>query len=152
MKFLTFFMPLLVITAGCAQPKYETPATRSGIGQELDSPSDCSLRFSKSNLCLFWSWEKLPTDTESGTLILKVYRLNALDQSMFPVDPPHELDFVLWMPSMGHGSSPASLAKVDIGSYRITDVYFVMRGEWELIFRLKNGEQTEDEILVPFTF
>lgn len=39
---------------------------------------------------------------------------------------------VLWMPSMGHGSRPVTLAKVGVNKYQVTKAYFMMRGDWDV--------------------
>ncbi len=36
----------------------------------------------------------------------------------------------LWMPDMGHGSSPLEIAQIDVNKYSIKKAYFVMPGAW----------------------
>ncbi len=37
---------------------------------------------------------------------------------------------LLWMPSMGHGSSPVTVTQFDVNKYNITKAAFVMKGDW----------------------
>lgn len=36
----------------------------------------------------------------------------------------------LWMPSMGHGSSPVTITQVGVNKYQIQQAYFIMPGQW----------------------
>jgi hypothetical protein len=55
----------------------------------------------------------------------------------------------LWMPDMGHGSSPLSVKQFGVNKYNVTKAYFVMSGLW--LVRLKfslAGEKHQIEIPV----
>lgn len=80
-----------------------------------------------------------------GQISLKIWRPNLLDGSPLPVDPPGTISFQLWMPSMNHPSDPVFLERVDIGSYRVSEIFFSMGGEWE--FRIRVNENRPDEDL-----
>jgi hypothetical protein len=70
------------------------------------------------------------------------------DKSIVPGDIEGEVAVVLWMPSMGHGSSPVSVAKIDVGTYRASQVFFTMPGDWEIrIQRLVNGAVVEQAVI-----
>lgn len=56
-----------------------------------------------------------------------------------------EVQVVLWMPSMNHGSAPTSVepvrdvsGKVLLGQYLVRQIYFTMGGDWEVRVLLKN--------------
>ena len=60
----------------------------------------------------------------------------------------------LWMPSMGHGSSPVKLdhakdaGHADVpGVFEVTHVYFVMPGDWEIHVQLKNGPKVIEDAI-----
>lgn len=99
-----------------------------------------------------WQWELMPTSTQVGSIIFKVVRANALDDSPMPVDLNSTPALVLWMPSMGHGSSPTTVEQVDTGSFRAKNVFFIMPGEWEIKFQIKEGNTVQDEAVVTLTF
>lgn len=138
---------------GCAEPRYETTQpTSSGNTSQIQKVTDCESRFQNSGYCLLWQWEKMPTSTQVGSLNFKVVRANALDDSPIPVDLTSVPALVLWMPSMGHGSSSTTVEKVDTGSYRAKNVFFIMPGEWELRFQVKDGNTVQDETVVTLIF
>lgn len=87
-----------------------------------------------------------------GNLIFKTYRLNLLDQTPIEVDLFATPQVVLWMPSMGHGSTPTQTAWADQGTYRTTNVFFTMPGDWEIRFQVKNGSEVVDETRVRLVF
>lgn len=51
---------------------------------------------------------------------------------------PQNLKVDIWMEMSGHGhghgSGPVTVTKQDFGVYFVTEVYFVMHGEWQLRF------------------
>ncbi len=60
-------------------------------------------------------------------------------------DLPENFSIFLWMPSMGHGSSPITVKKLSAGIYELTTIYFIMDGAWELKVQTKNGNTVNDE-------
>jgi hypothetical protein len=87
-----------------------------------------------------------------GSLIFKTYRLNTLDQTPIEVDLKSTPQVVLWMPSMGHGSTPSQTVRVDEGTYRTSNVFFIMPGEWEIRIQLKSGGEVTDETRITLVF
>ncbi len=146
-------MVLSIALCRCAEPRYEIrhPTPLAGSLQ-TEKVSDCPTRFQNSGHCLLWRWEQKPTPSQAGSLVFKVVRANALDDSPVPINLPGSPALVLWMPSMGHGSVPTAVDQVDIGSYRATNVFFIMPGEWELKFQFKNGSVINDEAVVTLLF
>ena len=135
----------------CAEPRYESVVLAPAADVQTDeTETPCLARFRVSGHCLQWSWETLPSASEPGVLRFKVLRANRLDGSALPLDLEGTASVVLWMPSMGHGSTPTQTKQVDIGSFRATQVYFVMPGEWEIRFQFRQAEKVLDEAVVPF--
>jgi len=143
-------LSLIFSMTACAQPHYETIQSQSQTnGSEI---ADCSIRFIHSQNCVSWRWEKLPTESAPGALSFKIYRINAFDQSAVEVDPLSPPFVTLWMPDMGHGSSPTHVSRMDIGTYLAENVFFVMPGQWEIRFQLKDQGVVNDEAIVAITF
>ena len=136
--FLLFVWQLV----GCAQPKYvqESAAAENKITQE-ENKANCSITFSESQYCLSWYWESKPTASQPGSLIFKIFRQNQFDQTPIELDTPQIPQVILWMPGMGHGSSPTQTTRLDVGTYRASKVFFIMPGDWEIRFSLKQNEQ-----------
>jgi hypothetical protein len=61
-------------------------------------------------------------------------------------DLPSGFSVILWMPSMGHGSSPVTISRLGAGIYDISRVYFIMDGEWQVRVQLKDGASLLEEI------
>jgi len=146
---LIHFILVAAFLFGCAQPQYiqkQSSDSGSVSGQELQA--DCSIQFQNSKICLMWRWESQPTNTVMGSLILKTYRLNQLDQTAVETDMTSIPDLILWMPSMGHGSSPTSSERIDVGTYRMNNVFFIMPGDWDLKFQIHSNSEKIDEAIV----
>lgn len=151
--FCLAFVFLIGILAGCAEPKYirETSPDSKENG-ELESKATCGTTFKKSAMCLSWYWEKKPTNSVAGSLIFKTFRLNSFDQSPIEQDLGVIPQVILWMPGMGHGSTPTQTYQLDTGTYRVTDVFFIMPGEWDIRFQLKNQAEVMDEAKISLVF
>jgi hypothetical protein len=52
---------------------------------------------------------------------------------------------------MNHGSSPVFTSLEDTGTYRAKNVFFIMPGEWEIKFQIKEGNQVVDEAIATLT-
>lgn len=137
----------LIVLSACAEPKYIRETAPSNPESSQQS-ADCQLRFSASGLCLSWKWEQIPKSNTKGVLLFKIYRANAVDGSIVMVDPEYDPKVVLWMPSMGHGSTPTVVTREDVGTYRAREVFFVMPGEWEIKFQEKVEDKIRDEAVV----
>lgn len=130
---------IVLFMTNCARPKYveETTANQAPAGK-TEANAECSITFSESKLCLSWYWENKPTAKQAGSLIFKIYRLNEFDKTSIPVDFKQSPDVVLWMPNMGHGSTPTQTTPLDVGTYRASNVFFIMPGDWDIRFLVKD--------------
>lgn len=139
---------------GCAKPNYVPSTqeqTREQQSNQEKNSGKCTVQFKNSGVCLDWSWEKIPSETETGSFSFKTYRLeNAQAMPVF-VDLQFTPKVVLWMPSMSHGSSPVRTQIEGVGKYKALDVFFIMPGEWEIKFQIKDGNQIYDEAIVSTT-
>jgi hypothetical protein len=143
-SWLAFFL-----LCACAKPNYVTSNT-SGDGGFQTKPSKCEAQFAAQN-CVSLAWEKMPSETETGSFVFKVFHANALDGSPVVEDLPGDLAVVLWMPSMGHGSSPVKVQRLDVGTYRATQVFFPMKGVWEIRFQLKDRNDVKDQAVLTLS-
>lgn len=139
MKFGLFFIFALV---GCANPKFPEAAT-VGRSDAVGASTSCSAQFSLSGHCVAIRWEREQTERDPGVFVFKLTRPSRLDGS--PVLDDMLLRKVdLWMPDMNHGSSPITLEKIDIGTWRASFVWFSMPGRWQIRFF---GEGGNDAVL-----
>lgn len=81
-----------------------------------------------------------------------VLRLVAMDAATHkPTAFTEDVEVVLWMPSMGHGSSPTQVERVVdaagavvSSTLRVRNVYFIMGGDWEVRVTLKSADGTTE--------
>lgn len=136
MVFLRFFLPLAFLaTTNCARPNYATNENATGLSGK-PSGSICSATL-PSSLCVKVTWETWPTESTFGSF---VFLISDLKTNVLAVAPPQSVSVALWMPSMGHGSSPVTVEQVAPGIFRAKKVFFNMKGDWEIRF-LVDGEQ-----------
>ena len=134
------FFSLLIISLclfACAKPQYLNSETSPA--QKVGSLDGCVARFSTSGICVDLKWEKHSTEDDFGSFIFITTDSNGTLQDL-AVDAAAPLKIVLWMPSMGHGSSPVTVERVSLGIYRASKVFFSMKADWEIRFQ-NAGEQ-----------
>lgn len=135
---------LLIFVFSCAKPNYT-----DGTDKDLSElSSDCKLYFSTENLCLSVSWKTIPTSDNTGSMTLTFYEKGDPDRIISPVNEPH---LFLWMPSMGHGSSPVVMNLVSDGVYLASEIFFIMPGQWEMRYQLKNGSKIVEQVIQNIT-
>lgn len=54
----------------------------------------------------------------------------------------------LWMPDMGHGSSPVTLNQLGLNKYQVSQAFFIMTGAWEVRVTF-NLEGVSHELHIP---
>lgn len=167
-----FFVLMSLLIANCARPKYKnsiesnpptalgevpsTPENSISNDTDLTTPGNpqatCELKFPISELCIEWSWTQKPSSNdEYGTIQLRTFNLSNNGDRVY-TDSQSAPKFILWMPSMGHGSSPTVVTRQDIGKYLIEKVLFIMDGAWEFRIRVKLDDGQIDEVKVPYNF
>lgn len=142
-----FVLIFLLGVIGCAHPKYVDDAP--AVDPVTEDMASCDLNFQKSKLCASFNWEKKPSETEAASFVLEFH--GDLDPSQF-VDLITPLAVRLWMPSMGHGSRPVNIEHLGMGQYRVSNVFFIMRGEWEIQVQLKSGENILEQVVKTVRF
>ena len=143
-------MPLLVnslitllLIASCAKPHYV-----DGPQVDLTPVTGCGYLFKSENLCLKTAWVQRPSESTYGEMTLSF--VDANDDTRF-VDPTSEPFIVLWMPSMGHGSSPVTIERIDVGRFRASEIFFIMPGAWDIRYQLKSGSDVVEEHIQKIT-
>ena len=137
---LVFFLFL----AACARPNYQKidPVVNDPDAQK----TQCTYYLKKLDLCLSMLWKKMPTESDYGNFDFEFSSLKSEIQAL-PTDV--QIEVILWMPSMGHGSSPVVIDSSDQKKWQASEVFFIMPGDWEIRFQLKRNEEVIDEVIVP---
>jgi hypothetical protein len=153
----------VAVLAGCLQ----SPLFRHVNADELrrrddargSKPPACAFHFPKAALCASLEWIVKPSHDEKAEFRLRFWHERDGTEHGPYVDPPHAVAAKLWMPAMGHGSSPvrvgqekdASLVPIP-GVYLATDVFFMMDGEWEIWVQLKREREIVEQAKVDYDF
>ncbi len=133
-----FLLLMMFLDLSCAKPRYVSQITRS----IMNIQSGCELFLQTENVCLRTRWVIAPTEDQEGEMIVEIVDFQDDERK---IDPIQTFFVKLWMPSMSHGSSPVKLTRLDVGVYRASEIFFIMGGEWEIRFQLRNGKQVLDE-------
>lgn len=141
---MRFILPLLfILLSACANHDYVDPKELAQNNQQ--SASACALSFEKVGLCASISWTQGPQTPQASEFILHFWNKKTANINGPYITPPQNLSVVLWMPSMGHGSAPVKIEKLEDGVFRVSNVYFIMLGDWEIRVFLKDTTSTVDQ-------
>ena len=143
------FLTSLLLLSACARPDYINPSVINGA--QNSAHQSCTLNLAQIGLRASLTWTQGPVSPTESEFILKFWNAETSTENGPYEDPTSVLSVVLWMPSMGHGSSPVTIEKLEPGVYRIRRVYFIMPGEWEIRTFLKNGATVIDQATVSLT-
>jgi len=135
---------LLFFISACAKPRYV-----DGLETRLNPASgECTVVFTTEALCLRAQWVQFPSESTFGEMSLT---FTDLEDSNRKLDPRASVAIVLWMPSMGHGSSPVTIERINVGEFRASDVFFIMPGPWDIRYQLKSGDDVLEEQIQKIT-
>lgn len=131
--FSRFLLFGFLFFSACAKPNYQNIA--SGLTDSNKDLSGCALALQKINQCVSLTWIQASTDSQMGIFNLE-----------FSEALTAEVKAVLWMPSMGHGSRPTTVTRLSETRFQISNVAFIMPGEWEIRIQVKENNQVVDEV------
>lgn len=146
-----FLVFSLILLSACGEsPILNHKMEPKGIkGSQIFSQS-VVLEFQKSDMEFSIDWTMGPHMGESK-FILRTWKKDLGTLSGPFQDPELTLNVVVWMTSMGHGSAPVKITKLNVGEYEVSNVQFFMGGAWDLKFQLKQGSQVVDETIVSYS-
>jgi hypothetical protein len=130
------------------EPQSESDSQNQDTSDPAGPKMSCDFAFPSQNLCASLTWVKKATAEEPGEFLLSFWnRSQNQGQAVTLSNPDADKVFVkLWMPDMGHGSSPVvtnrdvdSNGAPKTGVFRSTGVFFVMGGKWEIMVQLKDS-------------
>lgn len=111
----------------------------SAFAHDPHEPNHAHLVFQSGALHAHASWVKGPLVSEESILRLE-WKNGSTHQ---PTEPKGKVKVILWMPDMGHGSSPTEIQPVlddsglpVTGAYDVSAIYFVMGGLWQVKVQL----------------
>ncbi len=106
------------------------------------------LMFSGGKIHAHLSWDQGP-DGNGGESKMHLEWHDGATHAL--IEPGLPFAVSLWMPRMGHGSAPTQLQRVLdsqgqvlTGTYQVSNMYFVMPGDWDVRVTLKYQDGTEE--------
>lgn len=133
-----------ISSTGCAKSNYQE------LQNNIETLAmNCDLRMPSSGTCVDLTWDKMQTDSEYGEMTLKFY---SKENPVVFIDPAATPFVQLFMPSMGHGSSPTQVQKISVGIYKVTNVYFSMPGNWDIRIQLKDGSKVIEQVIQKYNY
>lgn len=155
LSLLTLFFLSACVDSPLLRHSNADPETRDRFDQ-IDPR--CPLSFPRAGLCASLVWENLPSDESRGSFILRFWDAKTATEHGPYLTPSDSVFVKLWMPSMGHGSSPVKTetlldaGKTPIpGVYRASEVFFVMGGEWEIWIQLRKEKEVREQEKIDFS-
>ncbi len=141
MKTLIILFALLLITACGKSPLQMKKNSDGAIVTELEAGK--VLKTTDQSLTINWLSPINSTDEGHALLIVK--------KNGVASDLSGDYKIFLWMPDMGHGSSPITVKKLGTGVYDLSQIYFIMDGLWQLRLQLNKGSDVLDEQIFEYT-
>lgn len=103
--------------------------------------SEQHLTFANGKIHAHISWTVGPV-VETESIMLVDFKTG---EDHKPLDIKSEVKVSLFMPEMGHGSSPTKVEKVrGSTSFKVSKIYFTMPGKWEVRVTIKNEDGTKE--------
>lgn len=142
---IVFFSLWLMVLGGCGDSPFlkEGKAPENPVAQA--EGLGLGLVFNDLKITIRPYWRVGPRVGDECKLLIVL-----VDEAGTPLTDEIELELMLWMPSMGHGSFPITTRKVGDGLYESTEIFFTMPGDWDVHFQIKDGENLLDEVKWSF--
>lgn len=119
-------------------------SVKSDAHKDHDSVADIAahLEFKEGTLHVHAYFKDSPIVGKRSTLFLETRSGETHDL----LDIEDQIQVVLWMPTMNHGSAPTRVQKMknQLGLYQVSNVNFVMGGLWELRITLTDLNQVSE--------
>ncbi len=144
-----------MLLSGCgvspALHHHHADSLKKEASTEPPVSADCPFSFPKSGLCASWTWTTNPTLDAGASATLRFWNAKEGSPKGPYVNPGNTIRPFLWMPSMGHGSSPIQVTSQEPGVYLLEDIFFTMPGDWTLNIELKSGSQILERANLPIS-
>ena len=149
MKML-MLLSLFLLTACGESPLFNHKMEKAFLNRDQIFVENNGTSFNKIDRSFSLDWKVGPELGESR-FVLKTWNNSDATFNGPYTDLPYQLQVVLWMPAMGHGSAPTKITKINAGEYDVSSVYFIMNGKWDLKVQLLKDGKVFDEVLLSLT-
>jgi hypothetical protein len=135
---ISFILFSVLVLLACARPEIQ-----SGFSDQPENPAEkpnSSCQFTVS-ACPVITFEKAPAVRADSA-----FYLNFLSGPGVLASDVELISVRLWMPSMGHGSSPVVIEALGPGIFRISRVFFLMDKDWQIQIRWREQGQEHEYV------
>lgn len=144
LKFFSLFLFTSAFILSCAKPpSLELQPKAEKTDTQQKQTGTCALFFKTTHLCVELIWDKIPTETEKGSLVLKYF---VQEKPSKFVDPRQDVAVVVAMPKEDHQSAAVKITKVHEGEFSVENVILDRKGLWEIQLLLKDGSKVVDQV------
>ena len=139
---LTFLAIILLALLSCGKSPLKMIKKSTEASSISGLENSKTFKSTQQNLTINWLSPINSTDEGHALLIVK--------NDSYAADLPENFILDIWMPDMGHGSSPIKIKKLGTGLYDLSEIYFIMDGYWQLRIRLKNNSSILEEQIFEY--
>ena len=104
--------------------------------EEINGQILLSEQFPIEKLSFSINWIIKPTLENLSSYELKLAR---------PLPQTQTLNSFIWMPDMGHGSSPIQISQLNATDFNLSEIAFIMPGLWVLHIEILENKQVIDQ-------
>lgn len=152
MKNLFFLLNALIALSACGVSPLLNHANAEDNKNNINVANEnCPLDYPNAGLCAKIEWLVGPSGSGANSFTIKFWDKDTGAPAGPYVDPEHDVTVQLWMPSMGHGSSPVTVSKESTGIYKATNVFFIMPGDWDIRVKLVDGATVVEQAVQAVT-
>lgn len=144
---MLYFNKIITVSAAIILTSLMSWATSSDHQQHQPAGINAHLAFKNNTLHMHANIPNEIKTTEDAVIYLQ-----AMDPAVHgPTDIEDQVSVELWMPDMGHGSSPTQVKRatdesgqVIPGAFIVSNVYFIMGGKWEVRVTLTSADGNQE--------
>lgn len=142
---------LLLILSGCGESPLFNHKMEKNLSVTGRTFNFEEIGFSKLGLSLMIEWQGQCPSLDACSFKLKTWKSAEATAYGPYTSTAGSLDVFLWMPAMGHGSSPVEITEKAPGEYVVSEVYFIMHGSWDLHIKVKTATGESDEVVLHYS-
>ncbi len=110
-------------------------ASDQKLNQSPRQQTPCDVQFTNLEICGRLTWISGPQIGDDSPFTVAFFAQGgSTADSETATELPGNLKIQLWMPSMGHGSAAVKITSLGNGVYQVTNVQFLMAGDWDIRF------------------
>lgn len=131
---------IALIVSSCGKSPLFNKADKSLTNQSLTNSYTESFPNEKLGFTLKWIVSPSLDELSSFEIVLER-----------DLKPGQSVTSYLWMPEMGHGSSPIVVQPISTTAIQFTELAFIMPGLWTLHLEINENNMVIDQWQKPFT-